>query len=223
MSYDPNDPADKKIVKDLVAAAVAEVEATHETDIQGLKDNNKKLVGELREARSGKGKPEDIAALEEQLDANKAELTKAKKDLGKLQTANEELTTSRDTESNYAKDLLVDSQLTEQLIANKVATAFMPAVKALLKPQATVKIDDKGRAVVVGDKSLGDFVKEWSQGDQGKAFVGAPLNTGAGAGGGNRNNGVAGKTMTRAQYEAAQEANPGSTAGFFKEGGVLTD
>lgn len=223
MAYDANDPADKKIVKDLIAAALAEAETAHDTEIQGLKDKNKQLIAEKRELSQGKGKPEDIAALEEQIETNKTAFLKLERDHKKAQTTIEELTVSRDTEASYAKDLLVDSQLTEQLITNKVAPAFMPAVKALLKPQVAVKIDDKGRAVVVGDKSLGDFVKEWSQGDQGKAFVGAPVNRGAHVPGGQRQNGEGGKSMSRLEYEAMQQQNPGSAAAFFKDGGVLTD
>ena len=72
------------------------------------------------------------------------------------------------------------------------------------------------RKAFVGDKSLGDFIKEWSQGDDGKHYIAATPNGGAGAQGGKPSEG---KTMSRTDYEA----NPAAHAAFFAEGGTLTD
>ena len=56
---------------------------------------------------------------------------------------------------------------------------FLDATKALLRGRVEI-IDNKA---VVGDKPLADFMTEWS-GTDGKAFVKAVDNSGAGANGG---------------------------------------
>jgi hypothetical protein len=227
VAYDPNDPADKKIVKDLIAAALAEAETEHAADIAGLKKKNTELIAEKRELQSGvaKAKPEELAALETQIDDLQGKLKQSEKDhkaaVKKIEETNTELTGER----NYASDLLVESNLTSALSEVKVATPFMDAVKAMIKPKATIKVENGVRSVLVGDKSLSDHVKEWSQGDQGKAFISANINSGNNAPGsrlpGNQNQ--AAKQMSRADYETMQATNPGSVAAFFKEGGTLLD
>lgn len=224
MAYDPKDPADKKIVQDLIDAALEEAATTHEADVTGLKNKNKELVAKLRAANDGKGKPEDIAALEEQLDGVKADLAKVNKEFKKTTDKLTETSEALTKANQFSDDLLVEGQLTEHLATNKIATEFMPAVKALLKPQAIVKVDDKGqRQVLVGEKSLGDYAKEWAQGDQGKAFVAATINNGGGAGGGSRTATGNGKTLTRTQHDALALENPALAAKHFAEGGTLVD
>jgi hypothetical protein len=225
MAYDPNDPADKAIVKKLVQDALDEAEEAHETAITGLKTKNRELVSELREARQGKGKPEDIARLEDQLEESNGKIAKLEKDLSKANKTAEEVTAKFNQESNFSNDLLVEGQLMEHLATNKVAPQFLPAVKALLKPQAQVKVDGNGRAVVVGEKSLGDYIKEWSQSDQGKAFVTAPNNAGGSGQGNNRPAGQGGngtRTVPRAEYEAMMATNPAGAAALIK-GAELVD
>lgn len=223
MAYDPKDPADKKIVQDLIDAALAEAETAHDTAVTALKDKNTQLIKEKRELQQGRGKPEDIAALEAQLEDSKTQLEKANKDLVKVQKVATEATEALATEKKFGEELLVDGQLADHLVANNVAPQFMPAVKALLRPQAQVKTDKDGRAVVVGEKSLGDYIKEWSQGDTGKAFVAAPANGGGGAQGGKLPNGQTAKTISRADYEGQIKANPAAGAELMKSGVTITD
>lgn len=224
MAYDPNDAEDKKIVKKLVEEALAAQVEEHEADVSGLKTKNKELLGKLREAQQGKGDPAEIAALQDQLTESKESLAKAQKDLTKANTKLEETTGKLADEVKFGQDILVDGQLTEHLASNKIASEFMPAVKALLKPQVKVVVDDKGRNVVVGDKPIGDYIKEWSQGDAGKAFVSAAGNTGTGANGGSRVPiGGNGKVMTRAAYEELNVSNPAAASKHFAEGGTITD
>ena len=68
MAYDPNDPADKKIMKDAIAAALAELATEHEQDIQGLKIKNGELVQKLKKAQEGTPDAKEVAALETQLE-----------------------------------------------------------------------------------------------------------------------------------------------------------
>lgn len=224
MAYDPKDPEDKKIVdkliKDAVDAAIAEAEASHDSDVQGLKEKNKELLARIK--KGGEGDPEEITRLESEIDTLKAKVKESDKVLRTLTKERDEFKTAADSESAAVRNLLVDNGLTEALVGANVAKQFLPAVKAMLAPQVTIKTDGDGRKAVIGDKLLGDFIKDWSQGDDGKHYVAAPLNGGGDAPGGQGSNG-GGKTMTRAAYEEMNAGNPGGVAKFFSEGGTLTD
>jgi hypothetical protein len=60
----------------------------------------------------------------------------------------------------------------------------MDAAKALLKMQATIKAENGEYAALIGDKPIGDYVKEWTNSDAGKHFIAADNNSGGGANGG---------------------------------------
>jgi hypothetical protein len=87
--------------------------------------------------------------------------------------------------------------------------------------QATIKAENGEYSALIGDKPIGDFVKEWTGSDAGKHFVSADNNSGGGANGGGSNGTT--KTMTRASYNALSTSNPAQAAAFFKDGGQLTD
>lgn len=222
MAYDPADPEDKRIVAKLIADALAEAATEYETETEGLRTNNKRLLADLKKAQKGEGDPAEISRLESELEASKLALRESEKSLKKLTKDFEETNNKLGEESTYAQKLLVDNGLTEALVTSKVAPEYLDAVKALLAPQITIKTDSNGRSAVVGDKSLGDFVKEWSQGDQGKAFIAANINGGGDAKGG-RANGGDGKSITRAAYDAAIAADPSSGAKMLEGGVTLTD
>jgi len=214
MAYDPKDPADKKIVDKLIADAVeareAELATEHETAIKGLKDKNKELLAKVK--AGGDGDPKAIEALENEIDANKTKIATLEKDARKLSKTIETLTGERDGERGAVAKLIVDGGLTEALTVAKVAPQFLPAAKALLQGRVTIKQDGEARTAMVGDKSLGDFVKEWSQGDEGKHYVAAPANGGGGAPGGNTPQGGGKPTMTRAAFNALPVHEQGAAA-----------
>lgn len=222
MAYDPNDPEDKKIVAKLIADALAEAQAEHEGEVEGLKSKNKELLGKLKKAQSGEGDPAEVARLEGELETAKAALKTAEKNLKTVTTERDNFKNASETESNFARNLLVDNALTDALVGANIAKQFMPAVKAMLAGKASVKAEGDNRQVVVGDKTLGDFVKEWSQGDEGKHYVSAPANGGAGATGGKAGGGD-GKTMTREAYNELNKTDPLGASKFFSEGGTLSD
>lgn len=223
MAYDPNDPADKKIVdkliKDAVEAAVSEAESEHESAISGLKKKNADLLKKIKEGGDGDGA--DVAKLEEEVEALKAKVKDSEKTLKTLTKERDELKTVAETESKVSHNLLVENGLTEALVSNNVAKQFLPAVKAMLAPQVSIKTEGDNRKAVIGDKSLGDYIKEWSQGDDGKHYIAAPNNGGGNAPGGQGSNG--GKTMTRTAYDDMNKSNPAGVAAFFAEGGTLTE
>ena len=61
---------------------------------------------------------------------------------------------------------------------------FIDALSTKFAVGASVVADGDARKAMVGDKAIGDFVKEWAGSDAGKKFVAAPINTGGGAPGG---------------------------------------
>ena len=82
MAYDANDPADKKIVQDLIDEALEEAANKHEEEIAGLKTKNKDLIDRIKKLRasSGDGDPEEVSRLEAELEEKKTLLKAAEKD-----------------------------------------------------------------------------------------------------------------------------------------------
>lgn len=201
MAYDPNCAETKAAIKAAVDDAIAELREEHETEITGLKNKNKDLLTKLAKARAG-GDSEDVTRLEAELEKAQGELTTAQKalkqfekDIAALTKRAETAEQAATTESAVARDLLVGGGLTQALVTANVAPKFLPAVTAMLKGKVEVKEVNGERQAFVGEKSLGDFIKEWSQGDEGKHYVEAPANGGGGAGGGTGN--IAGKKLSQ--------------------------
>lgn len=190
MAYDPNDPADKAIVAKAVSDALAAQAEEHETEIEGLRNKNTELLGKLRKARTeGGGETSaEIERLENELADTQGKLRTAESNLRttkrELDTANAELGTTRQslqTEQETSRNEFVQNRLTSELTAANVGSQFLDDVTASLSRSVTVKEVDGKRQAFVGDKPLGEFVKEWSQGDKGKHYVTAPANGGGGA------------------------------------------
>jgi len=184
MAFDKNDKADQKILADAIAEALEEAATEHEAEIAGLKTKNVELIGKLKKAREGGNDPAEVEKLEAKLEAQTKELSEAQKALKAATKERDTFKAASETESAAARKLLVDGGLTENLVAAGVKKEFLPAVKKLLADQVTVKVEGDNRSAVVGDKSLSDFVKVWSQGDEGKNYIVAPANGGGNAPGG---------------------------------------
>lgn len=217
MTYDPNDAADKKIVKDLIDVALAEQTESHEADIAGLKAKNKDLLKKIKENKDYD--PSEVSDLQDQLAENKKQLTKAAKDLEKATGKLVESDTALASERSYSDNLLKDNGLTAELSGVKVVDRLLPGAKALIAPLVSIKVDGDKRVAVVGDKSLGDYIKEWSQGDDGKHYVSATINGGAGANGGGNKVPVA-KQISRTDFN---QMPPETHSAFFKDGGKVVD
>lgn len=189
MAYDPKDPADRALVDAEIAEALEEQREEHETAVEGLKTKNRELLAKLKKAREG-GDNAEVARLEaenerlesELADANKA-LAKTTKELDKVTKERDTATTDLTTERTTARDLLVTTGLTAELTGVKVAEGLLSGALNLLKGKVEVREVDGERQLFVGDKPLGEFVKEWSQGDEGKSYV-----TFGNGGGGSGNN-----------------------------------
>lgn len=218
MAYDPKDPADKKILDDAVAAALADAEEKHEADIAGLKANNTRLKDQLKKANAGEANAEEITRLENELATSQAKLKTAEKDLAKITKERDDTAKTLEAETGFTQKLLVDNGLTEALVAANVAKQFLPAAKALLAGQVTLKVDGDNRVAMVGEKKLSDFVGEWAKGEDGKHYVAAPANGGGGSKGGTDKPG-SGKTVDQAGFDAMK---PIERATFFAEGGTIS-
>lgn len=226
MAYDPNDPKDKaivdKLVKDAVEAREAELAEEHEAATEGLKNKNKDLVKRLakaKEANGGEDNSDEVARLEAELADSKKALKTLERDYNKAKGELDSTRQSLQSETQFSERMLKDGGLRDALTKANVSPHLLDGALALLSGQVTIKQDGESRVAVVGDKSLSDFVKEWSQGDQGKPYIAAPVNGGGNAsGGGSAATGA--KTMSRADFAAKQ---PSEQAKFMAEGGSLTD
>lgn len=203
-AFDPKDPADKKLLDDAVAAAVKDA-------TEGLSEKNKELLAEVKSLKRGREiKPEQLEALESENEELKSKLKDAEKATTTAKKAAEDAGKALEQESGYTRGLLVDQGLTAALMDAGVKNpVHLKAAAALLKSgnAIEVKVDGGTRSAVVGDKPLADFVKAWSQSDEGKAFVSATPNSGSGAGGGSGGGSQAGNMGgTPAERAAAIKA-----------------
>lgn len=179
-------------LKALVEDLKVQVEATNA--------KNKELLGKLRESNL-KNKEIDLdtytRALEEN-DTLKSELSKTKGELNLKAKDLEKLSGTLTEKENYLKNLTLENSLNEQLTKVNVKPELLPAVKALLKGQASVNENN----VLIGDKAINDFMAEWSAAD-GKAYIQAPANSGTGATGSNGSATTSGKLDgTKSEQEA---------------------
>lgn len=167
---------------------------------EALLNKNKELLSELKTART-KNKEIDIDAYYktlDELDSLKSENSKLSNELNKKSKEFDGLSNTLLEKENYLKNLTLENSLNEQLTKVNVKPELLPAVKALLKGQASVNEND----VLIGDKAINDFMTEWSTTD-GKAYIQAPANSGTGAMGSNGSATLSGKLDgTKAEQEA---------------------
>lgn len=232
MPYDANDPDTKAAVQAAIDAALEEAQTAHEAEIEGLKTKNADLVKRISKLRSGNGDGshnEEISRLEKELDESNSklgmvegELRETKRQLKKVEGERDTFKTQAETEGNFSRNMLVESGLTSALVEANVAPQFMEAAKAMLGKAVSVKVDGDNRTAVVGDKSLGDYVKEWSASDAGKHFVKAPASGGGGATGAGTQGGAGKKfsEMTEAERIDMARTNPAAWEQLLKENNI---
>lgn len=201
----------------------AAIKAAIEEATSGLVKKRDELLNEVKTLRKNSEiKPEAYQALKEEIDALNEKLSENSKALKLAQTDTEKANKALQAESAAVSKMLIDNGLTEAITAAGVKPELAKAVKALFASQATIKADGETRAALIGDKSIKDFVTEWSKSDEGKHFVAAPENSGGGANSGNRQNAPA-KTMTRADFDSKMLTGDASVNDFFKSGGVIVE
>jgi regulator of replication initiation timing len=201
-------------------AEVAELKESLEAQIT----SNKALGADLKKAKADlrKGQeidPAEFAALQTENETLKGNLAKATKDLTTITGERDKAVKTLETETTITIGMQRDRDLTEALAAINVTNPInLKAAKAMLAAQVNIVTEGDKRVAKVGDKLLTDHLKEWSATDEGKHFVSADNSSGGGAqGGGSQGNS---KTMTRAQFDAADQS---TRASFAKEGGKVVD
>lgn len=163
-------------VKDAIAAAVADA-------VEGLKTKNTELLGKLKKAQQGQQiDPADLAAVEQERDALKAQLADANKASKKLATEAEAAAKRADTAEGSMTKLLVENGLNDALAKAGVTNpVHQKAAKAMLATQVQIADDNGAKVPKVGEKALAEFITEWAGSDEGKHFVTAPDTAGGGA------------------------------------------
>lgn len=209
MSIDLNDPEVKEAIKAAVEEATAPLLAKRD-----------ELLSEVKKARKGQQiDPETVSKLEDQIESLKGELTTAQRTAKTATTEADKARKSLESAEGFTRQLLVDNGLTDALAKAGVTNpVHLKAVKSMLSGQVQIVADGDNKVAKVGDKPLTDFVTEWAKGDEGKHFVAAPANGGGGSQGGG--GAPAGKTMTRSQFDAADQP---TRATFAKSGGQVVD
>ena len=179
MAFDANDTETKAALAKAVKEAVDEA-------VTGLQAKNTELLGKLKKAtKDAQIDPADHAALQAELDDTETKLATAMKDAKAATKLADDAKKALEGESKVAHDLLVNTGLSDALIANGVKKAsYLKAAKAMLAGQVALTVDGDKRIAKVGDKALAEFVKEWAASDEGKTFVDAAVNSGGGADGG---------------------------------------
>jgi hypothetical protein len=200
--------------KDAVQVAV-------DSATEGLARKNSELLGEVKKLKRGAEiDPAEVTALENQIDALKADLTKAQKEAKTFASKADEFGKALESESGFTRSLLIEQGLTAELVNAGVKNpAHLKAALAMLKGDAQVVQDGDKRVAKIGDKALKDYVKAWAAGDDGKHFITADQNSGGGAFGGGSGSGAL-PTMTRAAFESL---NPVAKASAMKAGTTLTE
>lgn len=211
MPIDRKDPEIIALIEEITASAT-----------EALSAKNKELLGEVK-ALKAKAKGADIdpaehAALQTQVEELSEKLSRAEKS-GKTEV--EKLTRALSEKDGALNKHLIDAGLTDALVKAGVQAPMLDAVKALHQSKASINAKDGAYEALIDGKPLAEFVTAWAQSDQGKHFVSAPNNNGGGSQGGSGK--PAGKTMTRADFDARTASNDLSLAQFFKDGGTLIE
>lgn len=197
MPLDVSDPEFKAALKAAIDEATAPLIAKRD-----------ELLGELKKARKNSEiSPEDYQKVSDQVDELQGKLTEVTK-------ANKTLTADADKykkmyeseSANTAKNL-IESSLTNALVDAKVDPKFMKAVKALIGKDAKVEASGDERVAKIGDKALGDYIKEWASSEEAAHYIAAPANSGGGGGGGgNQQNADLSKLPPAERMTAARAA-----------------
>lgn len=209
MSIDLNESEIQEAIKKAVEEATS-----------GLVGKRDELLAEVKKLRKNQEiKPEQLEALENELDTYKTKWAEAEKQAKAIAQEADKVKKLYEAESGYTNNLLVENGLNEALVKEGIAKQFLPAVKSMLKNQVKVTVDGNERKALIGDKPLSEFVSEWSKSEEGKHFIAAPANSGGGSNGGGDAKGAV-KTMPRSQFDGISSAEKGA---FLKDGGKIID
>lgn len=171
--------------------------------VEATNSKNSELLKELRAAKN-KNKELDIDTYNKVLDENdnlKSEVSKLNGTIKQKEIEVQKLSTSFQEVNGKLEQLSYDDAITKVVDGLKLAGNKQAIAKKLLKAEATFK----DGALSFGDKSVDDFIKDWtSPTGEGYMFLEGTQHSGGGASGGtNTNTTVTGKLDgTKAEQEA---------------------
>lgn len=189
----------------------------------GLRKNRDDLLEEkkrLKDQIDSAGSSEEVKALKERLKrmekAEERAKLEAKEDYeGALKSVREEYEAAlREKEealtqvSSKYSTLVTDQALTTALSEVGVKKELMPGAKALFRSQVELKDDQP----LIEGKPVAEALKAWASDEEAKAWLAAPLNSGAGARG-SRNGEPAPQNLKRS------EMDPKAKSDFISEHG----
>ena len=150
------------------------------SDYNSLKDAKKQLDELLADKARKEG---DYEALLEQMEKkHQSALQALEKKIENLEAVN-----SRQLEK--LNQTLIDNGLTDALTKLKVKPELLDASRALLRGKAQLTETEEGDySALIDGKPMTEYISTWAT-DEGKAFVSAPVNSGAGSSDGKSNTG----------------------------------
>jgi len=149
-----------------------------------VNSKNKELLAELKQARN-KNKEIDSEAFYkalDEVDLLKAEKEKLNQVLGLKNKEVEKLSTNLNELNTNLKTTKLENTLNEELSKLGLKPTSLRLVKAALKAES--KFSDDGD-VLIGNKPVGDYLKEWSATEEARDAMLPSGNSGSGASGGN--------------------------------------
>ena len=156
---------------------------------KGLLAKRDELLGEVKKLRKGQEiDPADYQKLKDENDGLQEKVEHYEKAAKVSALEIEKERKLRESESGFVQKLLIDNGLNDALIKANIKPELLKAAKSMFSSQAQIKAEGDNRSALIGDKSITDFIAEWSKSDEGKHFVIAPNNTGGNASGGSSGN-----------------------------------
>lgn len=172
-------------------------------EVDALKNKNKELLTEVKKERNKNRELnlEDFNKLTEKVEQLESENSKLNGTIKLKDIEVQKLSASYQEANGKLEQLSYDDAITKVVDGLKLAGNKQAIAKKLLKAEATFK----DGALSFGDKSVDDFVKDWtSPTGEGYMFLEGTQHSGGGASGGsNTNISVSGKLDgTKAEQEA---------------------
>jgi len=205
-------------------------------DVSGLKSAYQKEKEKRQQASKQRDEykqradliPEDMDTESLQQAVEKAKNGGKDPELEKMKVKWQEELDKRDStiqnKDKQMRNLIIENNLSAALTENAVTNpVYQKAAKRMLADQIELEEDHNGHLNPVVDNNwgkklpLGEFVKTWTAGDEGKAFVDPSRGSGAPGGNGSPQSK---KEMDRAQFEDLAEAEKQQ---FLQDGGKLTE
>jgi hypothetical protein len=209
----------------------ADLDAAIEKAVGPLKAKVEEVMTEAKDAKrklreASEIKPEDLTAAEDRADKAEAKAKELEKQVGTLTKERDTATKALEAENGFTSKLLIQDGIKSALIASGVKDEdFLDALTTKFAGGATIVADGELRKAMIGDKVVGDAIKEWAVSDAGKKFVAAPNNSGGGATGGAGAGGAGNNPFAKDTFNMTEQAriinsDPEKARSLAKSAGV---